>query len=67
MTGFTVHNGITGSRIGKALATRAKAESEALKLSRSLSHTLDIKHDGTLISWACRGEITTEVKTLEGC
>lgn len=64
---YTVHHGITGTRYGKPLDTEAKANRYAKRLSRSLSHTLDIRNDGTTVSWAFHGEITAETRILEGC
>lgn len=54
---FTVHHGITGSRYGEPLTTKRKAELYAVRLSNSLRHSLDVKADGDLISFAASGTI----------
>jgi hypothetical protein len=58
---YTIHHGITGSIIGKALPSQAAAERQAARLSLSpkVNYTLDIKEGGKSewVSFACNGTL----------
>ena len=61
---FTVNNALTGSRYGKVYFEKEEAEQEAVKISKTVTHTIDVILHGDntrkIIGYAHNGVFTAE-------